>query len=155
MVRSFHIQVIYNKFVSIMASVPYKPECEGRFFFRNSHTQNQGSPCKLGLTSFPTKMLLITHAIALFFLTQYFSMHYLHSFTCLAKCLLIFNTLSTFSEFFSKFSNAEESRKKSSDRTKYVTDCRVPREKGISQFNGEVNCVIKIIFSLIISGDAV
>ena len=42
MVRSFHIQVIYNKFVSIMTSVPYKPECEGRFFFGTATRKTRG-----------------------------------------------------------------------------------------------------------------
>lgn len=49
------------------------------------------------------------NAIALFFLTQYSSMHDCHLYTCLAERLLIFNTLSTFSElFFSKFSYGKE-----------------------------------------------
>jgi hypothetical protein len=49
------------------------------------------------------------NAIALFFLTQYSSMHDRHFYTCPTERLLIFNTLSTFSEFFfSKFSNGKE-----------------------------------------------
>jgi hypothetical protein len=49
------------------------------------------------------------HAMALFFLTQYPSIHYFQFYTCLSNMLLIFNTFSKFSEFFfSKFPNGKE-----------------------------------------------